>query len=64
MKFVQTHSSRQEGEMMEIMREVVSEVESPVMLYSIGKDSTVMQYLEKKAFDTCKIYNFQQFHNQ
>ena len=32
------------------MREVVSEAESPVMLYSIGKDSAVMLHLAKKAF--------------
>ena len=32
------------------MREVVSEVERPVMLYSVGKDSAVMLHLAKKAF--------------
>tara|TARA_X000000368_G_scaffold1789_1_gene1388 strand:- start:363 stop:1211 length:849 start_codon:yes stop_codon:yes gene_type:complete len=32
------------------MREVVAEAESPVMLYSIGKDSAVMLHLAKKAF--------------
>ena len=32
------------------MREVVAEAENPVMLYSIGKDSTVMLHLAKKAF--------------
>ncbi|MDA1284735.1 MAG: sulfate adenylyltransferase subunit CysD [Proteobacteria bacterium] len=32
------------------MREVVSEAENPVMLYSIGKDSSVMLHLAKKAF--------------
>ena len=32
------------------MREVVSEAENPVMLYSVGKDSAVMLHLAKKAF--------------
>ena len=50
MKDVQTHLSRLEAEAIEIMREVVSEAESPVMLYSVGKDSAVMLHLAKKAF--------------
>ena len=50
MKDVQTHLSRLEAEAIEIMREVVSEAENPVMLYSVGKDSAVMLYLAKKAF--------------
>jgi sulfate adenylyltransferase subunit 2 len=50
MKDVQTHLSRLEAEAIEIMREVLSEVESPVMLYSVGKDSAVMLHLAKKAF--------------
>ena len=33
------HLSRLEAEAIEIMREVVSEAENPVMLYSVGKDS-------------------------
>jgi len=32
------------------MREAVSEVKSPVMLYLVGKDSAVMLHLAKKAF--------------
>ena len=32
------------------MREVVSEAENPVMLYSVGKDGAVMLHLAKKAF--------------
>jgi sulfate adenylyltransferase subunit 2 len=32
------------------MREVVSELEKPVMLYSVGKDSAVMLHLARKAF--------------
>ena len=47
---VQTHLSRLEAEAIEIMREVVSEAENPVMLYSVGKDSAVMLHLAKKAF--------------
>jgi sulfate adenylyltransferase subunit 2 len=50
MKDVQTHLSRLESEAIEIMREVVSEAENPVMLYSVGKDSAVMLHLAKKAF--------------
>jgi sulfate adenylyltransferase subunit 2 len=50
MKDGQTHLSCLESEAIEIMREVVSEAESPVMLYSVGKDSAVMLHLAKKAF--------------
>jgi sulfate adenylyltransferase subunit 2 len=50
MKDVQTHLSNLEAEAIEIMREVVSEAENPVMLYSVGKDSAVMLHLAKKAF--------------
>ena len=45
-----THLSNLESEAIEIMREVVSEAENPVMLYSVGKDSAVMLHLAKKAF--------------
>ena len=45
-----THLQRLEAESIHIMREVVSEVEKPVMLYSIGKDSSVMLHLARKAF--------------
>ena len=45
-----THLSSLESEAIEIMREVVSEAEKPVMLYSVGKDSAVMLHLAKKAF--------------
>jgi len=41
---------RLESESIEIMREVVAELEKPVMLYSIGKDSSVMLHLAIKAF--------------
>lgn len=45
-----THLERLEAESIHIMREVVAEVERPVMLYSVGKDSAVMLHLAKKAF--------------
>jgi sulfate adenylyltransferase subunit 2 len=44
------HLRRLESESIEIMREVVAEFKSPVMLYSIGKDSSVMLHLAIKAF--------------
>ena len=44
------HLSRLEAEAIEIMREVVSEAENPVMLYSVGKDSAVMLHLAKRRF--------------
>ena len=40
-----THLQRLEAESIHIMREVVAECERPVMLYSIGKDSSVMLHL-------------------
>jgi sulfate adenylyltransferase subunit 2 len=45
-----THLQRLEAESIHVMREVVAEVERPVMLYSVGKDSAVMLHLAKKAF--------------
>jgi sulfate adenylyltransferase subunit 2 len=51
---VLTHLQRLEAESMHIMREVVSECEKPVMLYSIGKDSAVMLHLALKAFYPAK----------
>jgi sulfate adenylyltransferase subunit 2 len=45
-----THLQRLEAESIQIMREVVSESERPVMLYSVGKDSAVMLHLARKAF--------------
>src|SRR3954466_13287761 len=44
------HLKRLEAESIEIMREVVAEFRNPVMLYSIGKDSSVMLHLAIKAF--------------
>jgi len=45
-----THLQRLESESIHIMREAVSDSERPVMLYSIGKDSSVMLRLAMKAF--------------
>lgn len=45
-----THLRRLEAESIHVMREVVTEAERPVMLYSIGKDSACMLHLAKKAF--------------
>jgi sulfate adenylyltransferase subunit 2 len=45
-----THLDRLEAESIHILRETVAEADKPVMLYSIGKDSSVMLHLAKKAF--------------
>ena len=45
-----THLQRLEAESIHIMREVAAEAENPVMMYSIGKDSSVMLRLAMKAF--------------
>ena len=45
-----THLDQLEAEAIYIIREVVAECENPVMLYSIGKDSSVMLHLSMKAF--------------
>jgi len=45
-----THLRRLEAEAIFIMREVAAEFKNPVMLYSIGKDSSVMLHLAMKAF--------------
>ena len=50
-----THLERLEAEGMHIMREVVAECDAPVMLYSIGKDSSVLLRLAQKAFHPGKI---------
>jgi sulfate adenylyltransferase subunit 2 len=49
-----TQLQRLEAESIFIMREVVAECEKPVMLYSIGKDSSVMLHLAMKAFYPAK----------
>jgi sulfate adenylyltransferase subunit 2 len=50
MTAVLTHLQRLEAESIQIMREAAAESERPVMLYSIGKDSSVMLHLALKAF--------------
>ncbi|HTK99816.1 MAG TPA: phosphoadenosine phosphosulfate reductase family protein, partial [Pseudomonadales bacterium] len=45
-----THLKQLESESIRIIREVAAEFENPVMLYSIGKDSTVLLHLARKAF--------------
>jgi sulfate adenylyltransferase subunit 2 len=50
MSITLTHLQRLEAESIHIMREVISESEKPVMLYSVGKDSAVMLHLARKAF--------------
>jgi sulfate adenylyltransferase subunit 2 len=45
-----THLQHLESESIHIMREVISETDNPVMLYSAGKDSAVMLHLARKAF--------------
>ena len=49
------HLRRLEAESIEIMRDVVAEFKKPVMLYSIGKDSSVMLHLAVKAFHPAKL---------
>src|SRR6516164_10358322 len=49
------HLKRLEAESIEIMRDVVAEFKKPVMLYSIGKDSSVMLHLAVKAFYPAKL---------
>ena len=44
-----SHLDELEAEAIYIMREVAAECEKPVMLYSIGKDSSVMLHLAMKA---------------
>jgi sulfate adenylyltransferase subunit 2 len=45
-----THLQRLEAESIHILREVAAESENPVLLYSIGKDSSVLLHLALKAF--------------
>jgi sulfate adenylyltransferase subunit 2 len=45
-----THLQRLEAEAIHILREAVAESDRPAMLYSVGKDSSVMLHLAKKAF--------------
>jgi len=50
-----THLGMLEAESIHIIREVAACFERPVMLYSIGKDSTVLLHLARKAFHPAKI---------
>jgi sulfate adenylyltransferase subunit 2 len=50
-----THLQLLEAESIHIIREVVAECERPVMLYSIGKDSSVMLHIAQKAFFPAKL---------
>jgi len=50
-----THLKQLEAEAIHIIREVVAQFERPVMLYSIGKDSSVLLHLARKAFHPGKI---------
>jgi sulfate adenylyltransferase subunit 2 len=54
-KYTLTHLKQLEAESIHIIREVVAEFENPVMLYSIGKDSSVMLRLAQKAFHPGRI---------
>jgi len=49
-----THLQRLEAESIHILREVVAAAEKPAMLYSLGKDSSVMLHLAQKAFYPAK----------
>jgi sulfate adenylyltransferase subunit 2 len=48
--FPMSHLQNLEAESIHILREVVAEFRNPVMLYSVGKDSSVMLHLARKAF--------------
>ena len=50
-----SHLRELEAESIHIIREVAAEFENPVMLYSIGKDSSVMVRLAEKAFYPGKV---------
>ncbi|WP_345988415.1 sulfate adenylyltransferase subunit CysD [Sulfurimonas sp. HSL1-2] len=50
-----THLRKLEAEAIHIMREVAAEFDNPAMLYSIGKDSSVMLHLALKAFYPAKL---------
>src|SRR6476619_5509318 len=50
-----THLDQLEAEAIHIIREAVAEIDNPVMLYSIGKDSSVLLHLALKAFYPAKL---------
>ena len=49
-----THLKQLEAESIHILREVAAEFDTPVMMYSVGKDSSVMLHLAIKAFAPSK----------
>ena len=52
---ISSHLQQLEAESIYLFREVVAECEKPVMLYSIGKDSSVLLHLARKAFSPSKL---------
>lgn len=55
MSYISSHLEQLEAESIHIFREVAAEFRNPVLMYSIGKDSTVMLRLAQKAFHPGKI---------
>jgi sulfate adenylyltransferase subunit 2 len=55
LEFRLSHLRQLEAESIHIIREVAAEFDNPVMLYSIGKDSSVMVQLARKAFHPGKL---------
>ena len=55
MSDVVTHLKQLEAESIHIFREVAAEFDNPVMLYSVGKDSSVLLHLARKAFARVKF---------
>jgi len=55
LKYTLSNLKHLEAESIHIIREVASNFENPVMLYSVGKDSSVMLHLARKAFYPGKI---------
>ncbi len=55
MSYNLSHLQELEAESIHILREVAAEFQRPVMMYSIGKDSSVMLHLARKAFAPAKI---------
>ena len=54
-RYILTHLQQLEAESIHIIREVAAEFENPVMLYSCGKDSSVMAHLARKAFLPARV---------
>ncbi|MED7787544.1 sulfate adenylyltransferase subunit CysD [Francisella sp. 19X1-34] len=52
---MQTHLKKLENESIQIFREVMAQFDNPVMLYSVGKDSSVLLHLARKAFYPSKV---------